>query len=325
MTTQKIGWLLQTILMVALFSVALASCGDDDDDDQLPNNEDYSEEVTENKVNNNGHAYVDLGLSVYWATCNIGAYIPASQGNKYAFGETTTKNEYTNSNYVGGNADIVKLSWGGDWRLPTGKEIEELVNRCTWKTRNFNSVQVMTATGPNGKSIDLPYNTYLSVNGIQEGYQGWYWSSTSSTSSKAYCLHFSNADGTISAGTINKYHGFLVRGVIANPNYTGSNEGSGGNSEGGSSNASLYFTNFTYTATQTSVTVKFFTNERATSATIKYGEYSATSSASATITNKQISASIKGLKKGTKYYVKCTARNSYGSVTSEDYPVMTNY
>ena len=94
---------------------------------------------------------------------------------------------------------------------------------------------------------------------------------------------------------------------------------------GGSSSESLYFTNFNYTATQTSVTVKFYTNERASSATIKYGEYSASSSASATITNKEISATISGLKKGTKYYVKCTARNSSGSVTSDDYPVRTNY
>lgn len=94
---------------------------------------------------------------------------------------------------------------------------------------------------------------------------------------------------------------------------------------GGSSTESLYFTNFNYTATQTSVTVKFYTNERASSATIKYGEYSASSSTSATITNKEISATIRGLKRGTKYYVKCTARNSNGSVTSDEYPVMTNY
>ena len=98
--------------------------------------------------------------------------------------------------------------------------------------------------------------------------------------------------------------------------------GTGG---GGSSTESLYFTNFNYTATQTSVTVKFYTNERASSASIKYGEYSASSSTSAAITNKEISATISGLKRGTKYYVKCTARNSNGSVTSDEYPVMTNY
>ena len=103
----------------------------------------------------------------------------------------------------------------------------------------------------------------------------------------------------------------------------GSNSNSG--SGGSTSDNSMYFTNFTWTATQTSVTVKFYTNERATSATIKYGENSASSSKSATITNKEISTTITGLKKGTKYYVKCIARNSTGSVTSEEYPVITNY
>ena len=104
-------------------------------------------------------------------------------------------------------------------------------------------------------------------------------------------------------------------------------EGSNGNSGSGGSTSdnSMYFTNFTWTATQTSVTVKFYTNERATSATIKYGENSASSSKSATITNKEISTTITGLKKGTKYFVKCIARNSTGSVTSEEYPVITNY
>ena len=100
------------------------------------------------------------------------------------------------------------------------------------------------------------------------------------------------------------------------------NGNSGGNQN---STGSLYFTNFNFTATQTSVTVKFYTSQKATSANIKYGEYSASSSASASITNKEISATIKGLKKGTKYYVRCTARNSNGSVTSDSYPVMTNY
>lgn len=325
MVKKKNLWSLLAIMVTAMVCMSLSSCGDDDDDDGYQNPyEDNSSGSSEVKVNNNGHDYVDLGLSVYWATCNIGAYSPTSQGNKYAFGETSTKSEYTSSNYVGGSADVVKQNWGGDWRLPTGTELENLVDKCTWKMRTVSGVQVVTATGPNGNSIDLPYYSYLSGG---YGYQGWYWSSTSSSSTKAYCLHFSSSDGTISAGTNNKYNGYLVRGVITNPNYSGSGGSSGGGSSGGggSSTESLYFTNFNYTATQTSVTVKFYTNERASSATIKYGEHSASSSASATITNKEISATIRGLKMGTKYYVKCTARNSSGSVTSDDYPVMTNY
>ncbi|WP_290091377.1 PEGA domain-containing protein, partial [uncultured Muribaculum sp.] len=39
----------------------------------------------------NGHEYVDLGLSVKWAACNVGASSPEDYGNYYAWGETATK------------------------------------------------------------------------------------------------------------------------------------------------------------------------------------------------------------------------------------------
>lgn len=46
------------------------------------------------------HEYVDLGLSVLWATCNIGAATPEEYGNYFAWGETATKDSYTEENYV---------------------------------------------------------------------------------------------------------------------------------------------------------------------------------------------------------------------------------
>ena len=50
----------------------------------------------------NGHDYVDLGLpsGLKWATCNVGASKPEDYGNYYAWGETTTKSEYTEENSV---------------------------------------------------------------------------------------------------------------------------------------------------------------------------------------------------------------------------------
>lgn len=48
----------------------------------------------------NGHEWVDLGLSVKWATCNVGASVPEQYGNYYAWGETKPKDEYTQSNSV---------------------------------------------------------------------------------------------------------------------------------------------------------------------------------------------------------------------------------
>lgn len=48
----------------------------------------------------NGHEAVDLGLSVKWATCNIGASNPEEYGDYFAFGETEPKDEYTEENYM---------------------------------------------------------------------------------------------------------------------------------------------------------------------------------------------------------------------------------
>ena len=46
----------------------------------------------------NGHDYVDLGLSVKWATCNVGASSPSDYGDYYAWGETSTKSSYDEDN-----------------------------------------------------------------------------------------------------------------------------------------------------------------------------------------------------------------------------------
>ena len=207
------------VMALILSCFTLTSCNDDDDNNNGAEKENNGGKA-EIKVNNNGHEYTDLGLSVYWATCNVGAYSPTTQGNKYAFGETSTKNEYTNSNYVGGNEDVAKQIWGGDWRLPTRMELEELVEKCSWARRTVNGIQVVTATGPNGNSIDLPYYSYIQ----NEGYYGWYWSSTASTNSKAYCMRFKGNE--IGVGTNEKYNGFLTRGVMTNPNYSGFNNNS---------------------------------------------------------------------------------------------------
>ena len=40
---------------------------------------------------------MDLGLSVKWATCNLGATKPEEFGDYYAWAELTTKKEYSSS------------------------------------------------------------------------------------------------------------------------------------------------------------------------------------------------------------------------------------
>lgn len=139
----------------------------------------------------NGHEYVDLGLSVKWATCNVGASNPSDYGNYYAWGETSPKSEYTTSNSstygydingdIGGTSrDAARVNWGGTWRLPTQAECEELKNRCTWTRTNQNGHNGYQVTGPNGNSIFLPAGGYRFDNlSYKVGVDGQYWSSIS--------------------------------------------------------------------------------------------------------------------------------------------------
>lgn len=114
-----------------------------------------------------GHAYVDLGLSVKWATTNVGAENPEDCGHYFAWGEierevlsdspvavttpwyfykwcersenTLTKyctdEEYgrvDNKTELTPNDDAACAWWKGNWRMPTAEEQLELRDNCTW-------------------------------------------------------------------------------------------------------------------------------------------------------------------------------------------------
>ena len=125
----------------------------------------------------NGHEWVDLGLSVKWATCNVGAKTAEEYGNYYAWGETKPKDAYSGSSSVtyglnnsdlkaqgiideDGNLtssyDAAAANWGGDWKMPTIAEMNELESKCTWEWIKQNGVRGYKVTGPNGNFIFLP-------------------------------------------------------------------------------------------------------------------------------------------------------------------------
>ena len=167
----------------------------------------------------NGYDYVDLGLSVKWATKNVGADSPSDYGDYFAWGETEPKSSYDWSNCfdclnkkgtkwgtykLGGKRsisptsghDTARANWGGSWRMPTDAEFEELCNKCTWTWTSQGGHNGYKVTGPNGKSIFLP------VAGCRggpfrfgEGEGGLYWSSalSSSDSYNARLLYFSSS------------------------------------------------------------------------------------------------------------------------------------
>ncbi|MBR3852469.1 MAG: PEGA domain-containing protein [Fibrobacter sp.] len=173
----------------------------------------------------NGHEYVDLGLSVKWATCNVGASKPEDYGNYYAWGETSTKSTYyeINSktcgkqmNDIKGNSqyDAARANWGGTWRLPTRAELEELKNKCTWRWTTQNGVKGYKVTGPNGNHIFLPATGYRNESSLYyAGEDGYYRSSTpyESFSDLAYYLYFRSGGQHVS--WLYRYYGLSVRPV----------------------------------------------------------------------------------------------------------------
>lgn len=150
----------------------------------------------------NGHDWVDLGLSVKWATSNVGASSPSDYGGYYAWGETSTKSRYDWDNCFdciddkGDNWGTYRLdgqtyitpssgydtayeNWGSTWRMPTDAENEELCKKCNWTWTSKNGHNGYTVTGPNGNSIFLPAAGYCRGTGSHlVGSYGYYWSSS---------------------------------------------------------------------------------------------------------------------------------------------------
>ena len=115
---------------------------------------------------------IDLGLSVNWASYNLGASSPEEYGGYYAWGETKEKEYYSLATYtmyskengyksipdISGNPeyDAARANWGGDWRMPTRYEAQELIDKCKIKRIIYKDIEGFLFTGPNGNSIFLP-------------------------------------------------------------------------------------------------------------------------------------------------------------------------
>ena len=186
----------------------------------------------------NGYNWVDLGLSVKWATQNVGADRPSDYGGCFAGGETRTKSRYDWSNcfdcldstgdswgiyIIGGKTSITPTSghdtarenWGGTWRMPTEAEFKELCNKCTWTWTSLGGHYGYKVTGHNGKSIFLPaagWRFGTSRNNV--GVNGTYWSSTLSSLASFYArgLYFNSSYHSM-YDDINRSYGQSIRPV----------------------------------------------------------------------------------------------------------------
>ena len=156
----------------------------------------------------NGHEYVDLGLpsGLKWATCNVGANSPEEYGDYYAWGETETKDEYTEENsYTYGvkmndisgdpKYDVARKKWGDNWRMPTYYEMEELIDLCFWEWKTKNGINGYKVTGWNHNSIFLPAEGVRCESSLDgDGNTGFYWSTKpfENNNRGAYYLLFCN-------------------------------------------------------------------------------------------------------------------------------------
>ncbi len=182
-------------------------------------------EVIDHSKTVNGHRFVDLGLpsGILWAETNVGATSAEEAGDYFAWGETGTKTEYTESNsawYGQAHADCLTAEedaatavWGDGTRMPTRAEMEELCNNCTWTAATVNDVagyKVVSKT--NGNEIFLPSAGYRTGETLSKfGETVSYWCSTPSGDKAAYCL--ATLSGRFLVGNYYRYFGRPVRAV----------------------------------------------------------------------------------------------------------------
>lgn len=189
--------------------------------------------------------YVDLGLSVLWGTCNIGADSQQEKGGRYSYGETETKEDYSFKSYkhgrislvdvydvppmyqmyaspkteeipeyenighiLGTSMDVAHQLLGDGVRMPSKKEIEELLDKCTQQPEEGG----MRFISPNGNSIFMPYGNYWS--GTLNSYQGsGFYNIYDTTEHFAYSLKIDAKEAKATSTDHCREEGLLIRPV----------------------------------------------------------------------------------------------------------------
>ena len=244
--------------IVALLGGVQSCCCDKDDDNN-------SAPVAAPAIQPNGDLAVDLGLSVKWATCNVGANTPEEYGDYYAWGDTTTMYEpgyaqedpqahwkegktagyvwttykhcignykftkYCNNSGLGEGGytdsnttllsvdDVAHYKWGGNWRMPTRAEFEELLDSCDCNFTTQNGVDGLKVTNKKdpSQSIFLPAAGNRNATSFDsDGLFGFYLSSSLYLYDPTYAYYFYFGNDYHFTSGIFRYLGCSVRPVF---------------------------------------------------------------------------------------------------------------
>ena len=163
---------------------------------------------------------VDLGIGVLWAESNIGAELCQSFGERFAWGETVTKEDFTSGNYTYSGTpevlprrdDVASVRLGGGWRMPTGEDAMKLIDDCTWEQTVIGGVTGYKVSGKKEGYTDrwifLPLTR--TTNSVL-------WCASYNAGMGARCISFSIPEGQYEAhidlSNADPSKGFWVRAV----------------------------------------------------------------------------------------------------------------
>lgn len=176
---------------------------------------------------------IDLGLSVYWSSHNVGASTNTQSGVYFAWGEIKGKNDYGDDTYIyydndkavyvdigegiSGRPqyDAATAYWKEGWRIPTWAEFHELINECTWEWVQVDKVNGYKVTGPNKNSIFIPAMDLQTGNydEVTEYTDVRLWSDCLSLTDKARSYGLNCTSTRIGRGNFNRYLGIPIRPV----------------------------------------------------------------------------------------------------------------
>lgn len=252
--TRTLPTLLTAAILSMLLAPALTACDDDDEDtttttstssttttdgDTSDDSSTDSSADTDDDATEVVYSAVDLGLSVRWATFNVGATKPYAFGSYFQWGETTVPDDLDYaSDYcrlfgidlldsleisdIAGNDsyDAATANWGSQWRTPTYDEWIDLRDECSWQwTDDYlgSGIPGQIVAG-NDTSIFLPAAGYyfadMSDECLNDSIVGCYWSATPNADDATYAYYLSFGSSTPSlSGNNYRYLGQSVRPV----------------------------------------------------------------------------------------------------------------